>query len=120
MATQLTNGLGSLKNGSSSLQNGANELDKGANTLAQGVKTFNEEGIKKICNYINGDMKDMSERVEKLKELSKAYHNFTMLNGENEGNVKFIMIMDTIKKQESNDETKEEAVLPVQKDEDKK
>ena len=118
--TQLTNGLGSLKNGSSSLQNGANELDKGANTLAQGVKTFNEEGIKKICNYINGDMKDMSERVEKLKELSKAYHNFTMLNGENEGNVKFIMIMDTIKKQESNDETKEEAVLPVQKDEDKK
>lgn len=118
--TQLTNGLGSLKNGSSSLQNGANELDKGANTLAQGVKTFNEEGIKKICNYINGDMKDMSERVEKLKELSKAYHNFTMLNGENEGNVKFIMIMDTIKKQESNDETKEEAVLPAQKDEDKK
>lgn len=118
--TQLTNGLGSLKNGSSSLQNGVNELDKGANTLAQGVKTFNEEGIKKICNYINGDMKDMSERVEKLKELSKAYHNFTMLNGENEGNVKFIMIMDTIKKQESNDETKEEAVLPAQKDEDKK
>lgn len=115
--TQLSNGLGSLKDGTSSLQNGANELDEGANTLAQGVKTFNEEGIKKICNYINGDMKDMSERVEKLKELSEAYHNFTMLNGENEGNVKFIMIMDAIKKQESKDEAKEEAVLQTQKSE---
>lgn len=118
--TQLTNGLSSLKDGTSSLQNGANELDEGANTLAQGVKTFNEEGIKKICNYMNSDMKDMSERVEKLKELSETYHNFTMLNGENEGNVKFIMIMDAIKKQKSDDEAKEEAVLPAQKDEDKK
>lgn len=117
--TQLTNGLNHLKDGTTSLQNGANELEEGANSLAQGVKTFNEEGIKKICDYINGDMKDMSNRVEKLKELSKEYSHFTMLNEENEGNVKFIMIMDAIKKQEKEDNIKEEAVLPTQKDEDK-
>ena len=41
--------------------------------------------------------------------LSKQYNNFTMLNGNNEGNVKFIMIIDAIKKQE--DTTKEQAIL---------
>lgn len=113
---QLTNGLGSLNNGTNALQNGANELNQGANTLAEGIKTFNEEGIKKICNYLNGDIKETSERVEKLTELSKEYHNFTMLNGDNSGNVKFIMIIDAIKKQEDKDETKEQVILPTEKE----
>lgn len=113
---QLTNGLSNLNDGTSTLQNGMNELKEGANTLSEGIKTFNEKGIKKICNYINGDLKNMSERVEKLTELSKEYNNFTMLNGENKGNVKFIMIMDAIKKQEDKDSAKEEAIMPTQKD----
>ncbi len=117
---QLTAGLNNLKEGTSSLQSGANELDEGANTLAQGVKSFNEEGIKKICNYINGNMKDVSERIEKLQELSKEYNNFTMLNEENNGNVKFIMIMDAIKKQENNDDTKNEVLLPTEKEKEEK
>lgn len=112
---QLTNGLGSLNDGTNSLQDGASELNEGANTLAEGIKTFNEEGIKKICSYLNGDIKNISERIEKLTELSKEYNNFTMLNGENNGNVKFIMIMDAIKKQEDNDNTKEKAILPTEK-----
>lgn len=112
---QLTDGLNSLNEGANTLDSGANELNQGANTLAQGVKTFNEDGIKKICNYVNGDLKDMTERVEKLTELSKEYNNFTMLNGENGGNVKFIMIMDAIKKQENEDSSKEQAIFPSQK-----
>ena len=117
---QLTDGLNSLNDGANTLDSGASELHQGADTLAQGVKTFNEEGIKKICNYVNGDLKDITERVEKLAELSKDYDNFTMLNGENSGNVKFIMIMDAIKKQEEKDNTKEDAIFPSQKDEAKK
>lgn len=117
---QLTDGLNSLNDGANTLNSGASELNQGANTLAQGVKTFNEDGIKKVCNYVNGDLKDMSERVEKLTELSKEYDNFAMLNGENSGNVKFIMIMDAIKKQEDKDNNKEEAIFPSQKGEDTK
>ena len=117
---QLTDGLNSLNDGANTLDSGASELHQGADTLVQGVKTFNEEGIKKICNYVNGDLKDITERVEKLVELSKDYDNFTMLNGENSGNVKFVMIMDAIKKQEDKEEAKEEAILPIQKDSDKK
>ena len=117
---QLTDGLNSLNDGANTLDSGASELHQGADTLAQGVKTFNEDGIKKICNYVNGDLKEITERVEKLAELSKEYDNFTMLNGENSGNVKFIMIMDAIKKQEDKDNTKAEAIFPSQKGEERK
>ena len=105
---QLTNGLSTLDNGAQALKEGANKLDKGAKTLSIGIKTFNEEGIRKICNLINGNLKDKVDRVKKLKELSEEYNNFTMLDKENDGNVKFIMIMDSIKKQE---ESKQDIVI---------
>lgn len=93
------------------LTEGARTLSDGATTLDEGIKTFNEQGIKKICNYINGDIKDVTERAEKLTELSKEYNNFTMLNEGNQGEVKFIMIVDSVKKQEESEQGKEEAVL---------
>ena len=105
---QLTNGLSTLDNGAQALKDGANKLDEGAKTLSTGIKTFNEEGIKKICNLINGQLKDKVDRVKKLKELSEEYNNFTMLDKENDGNVKFIMIIDSIKKQE---EAKQDVVI---------
>ena len=37
--------------------------------------------------------------------------NFTMLNDGNEGEVKFIMIIDAVKKQEESEQGKEDAVL---------
>lgn len=108
---QLTLGLSELNNGAATLADGTNQVNEGATTLADGIKTFNEEGIKKICNYINGDVKDLTTRVQKLTDLSKEYNNFTMLDGENDGEVKFIMIADAVKKQEDSEQNKEEAVL---------
>ena len=108
---ELTSGLSQLNEGASTLANGTTQVNEGANTLAEGIKTFNEEGIKKICKYINGDVKNLTSRVEKLTDLSKEYNNFTMLDGKNNGEVKFIMIADAVKKQEESEQNKEEAVL---------
>ena len=108
---QLTSGLSELNNGAATLADGTNQVNDGATTLADGIKTFNEEGIKKICNYINGDVKDLTTRVQKLTDLSKDYNNFTMLDGKNDGEVKFIMIADAVKKQEDSEQNKEDAVL---------
>lgn len=94
-----------------SLADGTTQVNDGANTLAEGIKTFNEEGIKKICNYINGNVKDLTTRIDKLTELSKEYNTFTMVDGEDKGEVKFIMIIDAVKKIEENDNAKQEAVL---------
>lgn len=118
--SQLTNGLGDLKNGTSSLQQGASELQVGANTLEEGVKQFNEKAIEKICDLINNDVKDGHERVEKLIELSKEYNHFTMLNGECKGEVKFVMIMDAIKKEQEEENNKEEAIMQSEDKENEK
>ncbi|MCI9413081.1 MAG: hypothetical protein HFJ31_00980, partial [Clostridia bacterium] len=118
--SQLTNGLGDLKNGTNSLQQGASELQVGANTLEEGVEKFNKEAIERICDYMNGDVREVHERVEKLIELSKDYNHFTMLNGECDGEVKFVMIIDAIKRAQVEQENKEDTAFLNEKREKEK
>lgn len=101
----------SLSSANGQLTDGAATLADGAISLADGIHTFNKDGIEKICDYINGNVKDLTSRVEMLVELSKDYSNFTMLNDGNEGNVKFIMIVDGIKKKQESEQSKEDAIL---------
>ena len=101
---ELTEGLSTLDNGVEKLSEGTNQLDSGITELAEGITKFNTEGIDKICNYINGDLKDITTRIDKLEELANDYNNFTMLNSGDEGNVKFIMISDGIKSEEDSKE----------------
>lgn len=117
---QLTSGLSQLNEGAGNLASGSEQVNEGAETLSEGIKTFNAEGIKKICNYINGNIKDLSTRVEKLTDLSKEYNNFTMIDDKNEGEVKFIMIIDAVKKVEENENGKQEAVLNEKNEESEK
>ena len=108
----LDNGATELANANDQLTNGAETLTNGAKTLASGVNRFNKEGINEICSYINGDVKTLTERVEKLKELANDYKTFTMLNDNTKGSVKFIMLMDGIS---AKDIQKEEIVLDAKK-----
>lgn len=80
---ELTSSLQTLKNGTQSLAEGATKSDT--------------EGIQKVCNLINGDVKNISKRVEKLNELSNEYNNFGMISEGNSGEVKFVMIVDSLK-----------------------
>ena len=106
-----------LRDADSQLVSAANTISYGVNSLAEGITKFKEEGIDTICNYINGDLKSIQTRVEKLQELSNEYNNFTMLNDGEEGSVNFIMIIDAIKKDE---DKKEEAIIEDNKVEVKK
>lgn len=108
---QVASQMNTLNDGLKQLTEGLAKLDNGATQLSQGIKTFNEQGINKICNYIKGDAKNLTNRIEKLTELSNEYNNFTMLNSDSTGNVKFIMIIDAIKKQEESENSKEEVIL---------
>lgn len=125
-------GVGSLSEGSVTLKNGIKSLDTstksltsangllvegattladGATSLAQGIVTFNRDGVEKICDYVNGDFRDVSCRVERLVELAKDYSNFTMLNEGNDGNVKFIMIVEGVRKQQESELSKESVIF---------
>lgn len=110
-SSQMQAGLSSLQSGTSQLlqannqlTDGAKTLQTGATTLANGIHTFNEEGIKPICNYINGDLRNLTNRAEKLLDLSNEYQSF--INSEKEKNreVKFIIMSDSIKKEKEGKE----------------
>ena len=97
-----------LTDANNQLTDGASTLANGAETLANGITKFNKEGIGKICNYANGDLKTISTRLEKLQELADDYNNFTMLDKGHTGEVKFILMVDSIKK---HNDRKQEAII---------
>lgn len=114
---ELTNGLANIDNGVSALSVGTNKLDSGALQLANGVKTFNEQGISKINNLVNGDLRNIASRVEKMNELANEYNNYAGIQNGMAGEVKFIMITDLTT---GNGEVKkEEAVITTEAKETK-
>ena len=109
---ELTNGLANIDNGVSALSVGTNKLDSGALQLANGVKTFNEQGISKINNLVNGDLRNIASRIEKMNELANEYNNYAGIQNGMAGEVKFIMITDSTT---GNGEVKkEEAVITTE------
>lgn len=105
---QMKAGLRTINTSSQALYSANNQLVEGAKTiksgaaeLAEGTAEFNKTGIDVICNYVTGDLKNLETRAEKLKELSDEYNTFTKLDDENKGKVKFITIVDSIRKDDS-------------------
>lgn len=105
---QMKAGLSTINTSSQALYSANNQLVEGAKTiqsgaseLAKGTAEFNKTGIDVICNYVTGDLKNLETRAEKLKELSDEYNTFTKLDDENKGKVKFITIVDSIKKDDN-------------------
>ena len=95
-----------LLDASEKLTEGAEKIEKGADKLSSGIDTFNKEAIGKIVDYIDGDLKDLRQRVEKLRDLSEEYKTFTLINedGKNDGKPEFIMIIDSQKSKETEGE----------------
>lgn len=90
-----------IKSADNQLTEGAKTINNGAKELSSGIQEFNKTGIEKICGYVNNDVKSVTIRAEKLKELSDEYNTFTKINEEDKGKVKFITIVDSIKKDEN-------------------
>ncbi|MCI8273593.1 MAG: hypothetical protein HFJ55_05890 [Clostridia bacterium] len=106
-SNQMKTGLKTIDSATVQLLNADNKLVEGANTLKQGTKTlkdgiieFNKNGIEPICNFVNNNIKDVTNRLEKLEQLSNQYNNFTMKDEKVKGNVEFIMIVE--EKEENN------------------
>ena len=118
---ELKTGLSTLNSSSDMLNSankqlleGANTISDGAKTLAEGMSEFDEEGINKIVSLVNGDVKDLQARVEKLQDLANEYNSFAGIEEGNEGTTKFIFLIDAIK----NDSKEEkQSTMPVENNE---
>ncbi len=100
--TQLTNGLNELNNGMVSLDTGTSTLKDGISALDNGIYQFNSQGINKISNLVNGDLKTVEEKVKALGKLSLSYGTFDDSETGTEGATKIIMVVDEIKPEQSN------------------
>ncbi len=96
-ASSLYAGILQLKNGAPALMDGVTKLKNGAMQLSDGLKQFDEEGIQKIVDLVDGDLEGMLARVRATVDVSKNYRNFSGISDSMDGRVKFIYRTDEIK-----------------------
>lgn len=75
-------GIDKLYIGSTDLVNGTNNLYEGSKNLNDGVSKINQEGINKLFTYVL-EVKNYSDRLKKLVELSDNYKGFASSNSNN-------------------------------------
>lgn len=96
-ADELCSGILTLKNGAPALTDGIKQLQSGSMQLSDGLKEFNEKGIKKITDYVNGDIDELVTRVKAIGDVSKSYRSFSGISDDMDGEVKFIYRTDSVK-----------------------
>lgn len=112
--TELKNGLNTLYSGSNELYNGITSLDSGVdslksgtNELKEGMSRFDKEGIDQISDLVNNKLVGTSKRVKELAKLGNKYDTFTMKNSNDDGETRFITIIDSMEKETKKESTKQ-------------
>ena len=84
-------GTDTLASGTGDLVDGADTLKEGADTLKDGMEEFDEEGIQKLSDALEGDMQDVLDRIKAVMDAGKEYNNFSGISEDMDGSVKFII-----------------------------
>lgn len=92
----LMDGMFTLKNGVSEFSDGAGKLENGSKELKEGMEKFKKEGIDKIANAYDNDIKKLIDRIKSLTEISRGYNSFSGIENNMDGKVKFIYTIDGI------------------------
>lgn len=95
-ASDLYTGLKTLKEGSSALVDGVTQLKDGAMQLSDGLKEFNEKGVQKLVDAVDGDLNGLLSRIRTTADVSKDYKSFAGISDEMDGSVRFIYKTDSI------------------------
>ena len=95
-ATELYDGILTLKNGSPALVDGITQLRDGAMQLSDGLKKFNEQGVQKLVDAVDGNLTGLITRLRATIDVSKNYRSFSGIDDSMDGQVKFIYRTDSI------------------------
>ena len=88
--SEFKNGTRELKDGGQELREGVKELRDGSKELKDGTVKLNDEGIQKLIDMFNGDLQELSDRMDAVKSVAKAYQSFSGISDGVQGNVRFI------------------------------
>ena len=89
-ACQLADGTNQIVSGVDQLTTGSHTLSEGAHTLADGMVQFNEEGINKILDAYNGDLKPFTDKLQAVIDAGEEYQTYSAIADGQTGSVKFI------------------------------
>lgn len=78
------------------LIDGVKKLRDGSLELADGIKELNEEGIEKLVDAFDGDLTELSDRLQATVDVSRDYRSFINTSSSNGDGVKFIFRTDAI------------------------
>lgn len=92
----LVEGIHSLHEATGKITEGVNQLDEGANQLADGILTLDEDGISKLLDRYQKDLKPLKKRLQVLLDAGNSYQSFTGKEKNTNGSVKFFYKMDAI------------------------
>jgi putative membrane protein len=98
-ASDLYDGVGTLKDGVDAFVDGISQLKDGAGELSDGLVKFNEEGIQKIVDAVDGDVNGLIDRVKATADVSRNYRNFSGISDSMDGKVTFIYRIGEIKEE---------------------
>ena len=87
----------SLTESLNTLYNGVDTLDNGISELTKGISQYNKEGINSISNLVNGTVRNTSEKIKVLTNLSNDYQSFDNKLSGTTGETKFILAVDSKK-----------------------
>lgn len=88
-ASQLADGTNQIVSGVDQLTTGSKTLSEGAHTLADGMVQFNEEGINKILDAYNGDLKPFTDKLQAVIDAGEEYQTYSAIADGQTGSVKF-------------------------------
>lgn len=88
--SELKDGTKELRDGGQELKDGVVELKDGSLELKDGTVEFNDEGIQKLLDMFNGDLQELSDRMNAVKSAANSYQSFSGISDGVQGNVRFI------------------------------
>lgn len=89
-ARQLADGMQKLENKSTTLSNGVTQLNSGSLKLSNGMSKLYKDGIEKIVDLYNDDLKGNVDSIRDMIDAGQEYQTFTELADGMDGSVKFI------------------------------
>ncbi len=96
----LTDGASKLSGAASQVREGVEKLDDGSKELMDGMVQFDEDGIQKLMDAYDGDVKTLLNKLEAVANAGKDYQTFTKTAEGTKGSVKFIFRTEAVKAEE--------------------
>lgn len=94
---QLCDGIITLRDSAPALIDGITQLRDGSIELSEGMHKFKDEGVQKIIDALDGDLKGLLDNLKASKKASEKYNTFSGIDESMDGKVKFVYRTESIK-----------------------